>query len=179
MVQTRCTPVFVSSLLPQVSRSNALIAVTIKCLTAMIDHVELRYSTKSYSPSPTLSLHLTTLSSTPMIPLTTTTTTPPTLSAVKREKSEETSKNFCCGVYKLAPDQFFRQRRSSRVERVAMHAWEDGRRRGGGRAREDRDRRIGIRYPYNRRIQCCVVYVRFPVHRPADAGINVLFRKID
>ena len=91
MVQTRCTPVFVSSLLPQVSRSNALIAVTIKCLTAMIDHVELRYSTKSYSPSPTLSLLLTTLSPTPMIPLTTTTTTLPFLSAVKREKSEETS----------------------------------------------------------------------------------------
>ena len=76
MVQTRCTPVFVLSLLPQVSRSNALIAVTIKCLTAMIDHVELRYSTKCYSPPPTLSLLLTTLSPTPMIPLTTTTTTP-------------------------------------------------------------------------------------------------------
>ena len=98
MVQTRCTPVFVSSLLPQVSRSNALIAVTIKCLTAMIDHVELRYSTKCYSPSPTLSLLLTTLSPTPMIPLTTTTTTLPFLSAVEREKSEETSKDFCCGV---------------------------------------------------------------------------------
>ena len=91
MVQKRCTPVLLSSLLPQVSWSNALIAVTIKCLTAMIDHVELRYSTKSYSPSPTLSLLLTTLSPTPMIPLTTTTTTLPFLSAVKREKSEETS----------------------------------------------------------------------------------------
>ena len=98
MVQTRRTPVFVSSLLPQVSRRKALIAVTIKCPTAMIDHVELRYSTKSYSPSPTLSLLLTTLSSTPMIPLTTTTTTLPFLSAVKREKSEETSKHFCCRV---------------------------------------------------------------------------------
>ena len=32
-------------------------------------------------------------------------------------------------LYKLAPDQFFRQRRSARVERVATHAWEDGRRR--------------------------------------------------
>ena len=32
-------------------------------------------------------------------------------------------------LYKLAPDQFFRQRRSARVERVAAHAWEGGRRR--------------------------------------------------
>ena len=30
-------------------------------------------------------------------------------------------------LYKLAPDQFVRQRRSARVERVARHAWEDGR----------------------------------------------------
>ena len=42
MVQTRRTPVFVSSLLPQVSRSNALIAVTIKCPTTTIDRFELR-----------------------------------------------------------------------------------------------------------------------------------------
>ena len=91
MVQTRCTPVFVSSLLPQVSRSNALIAVTIKCLTAMIDHVELRYSTKSYSPSPTLSLLLTTLSPTPMIPLTTTTTTQSEVHAVNIHNISTTS----------------------------------------------------------------------------------------
>ena len=30
-------------------------------------------------------------------------------------------------LYKLAPDQFFRQRRSARVEGVATHAWEVGR----------------------------------------------------
>ena len=47
-------------------------------------------------------------------------------------------------LHKLAPDQFFRQRRSSRVERVGMHAWEDGRRRvcvaRSGRASHERDR---------------------------------------
>ena len=32
-------------------------------------------------------------------------------------------------LYKLAPVQFFRQRRLARVDRVAAHAWEDGWRR--------------------------------------------------
>ena len=93
------------------------------CPTATVDHIELRYSTKCYSPPPTLSLLLTNLSSTPVIPLTTTTTTPLYLLAVKREKSKETSKSFWGGVYstKLRLEGWGRLG----PESTYLYAWKD------------------------------------------------------
>lgn len=85
MVHRRCIQAFVFHRLPNTIHSYAPIAMTTSCPTAAIEQIKLRHSNSCYSPTPTLSLFLTTLSPTSMIPPYTTTIPPEDLSTVKRE----------------------------------------------------------------------------------------------
>ena len=98
MVHRRCTPALVFHRLPNTIHSYAPIAMTTTCPTAAIEQIKLRHSNSCYSPPPTLSLFLTTLSPTSMIPPYTTTIPPGDLSTVKIDSSYQTGKDFSGGV---------------------------------------------------------------------------------
>ena len=85
MVHRRCIQALVFHRLPNTIHSYAPIAMTTTCPTAAIGQTKLLTYLLTYSPPPTLSLFLTTLSPTSMIPPYTTTIPPEDLSTVKRE----------------------------------------------------------------------------------------------